>query len=54
MRRIWVRSGTPLQSRLVLDIAQGCAGGVECALMSTSPDRNVALGYSGVLAGNCV
>ena len=30
--------------------ARGCAGGVECALMSTSPDRNVALGYSGVLA----
>ena len=30
---------------------QGCSGGVECALMSTTPDRDVALGYSGLHAG---
>ena len=27
---------------------RGSAGGVECAFMSTSPDRDVAIGYSGV------
>ena len=27
---------------------QGCAGGTECAFMSTTTDRNVALGFSGV------
>ena len=31
--------------------AQGCRGGVECGLMSTSPDREVAIGYSGVDTG---
>ena len=30
---------------------QGFAGGVEYALMSTTPDRSVALGYSGVETG---
>ena len=30
---------------------QGCAGGTEPALMSTTPDRSVALGYSGVWDG---
>jgi len=30
---------------------QGCAGGTECALMSTTPDREVALLYSGVKKG---
>jgi len=30
---------------------QGCAGGVERALMSATPDRAVALGYAGVAAG---
>jgi len=30
---------------------QGCRGGVECGLMSTSPDREVAIGYSGVETG---
>ncbi len=30
---------------------QGCRGGVECGLMSTSPDREVAIGYSGVDTG---
>jgi hypothetical protein len=33
------------------DDAQGCRGGVECGLMSTSPDREVAIGYSGVHTG---
>ena len=28
--------------------AQGCRGGVECGLMSTSPTKEVAIGYSGV------
>lgn len=31
--------------------AQGCAGGVECAFMSTTPDINVALGYAGLHEG---
>jgi hypothetical protein len=31
--------------------AQGCRGGVECGLMSTSPDREVAIGYTGVDTG---
>ena len=31
--------------------AQGFAGGVECALMSTTPNRSVALGYSGLAKG---
>jgi hypothetical protein len=31
--------------------AQGCRGGVECGLMSTSPSREVAVGYSGVDTG---
>jgi hypothetical protein len=30
---------------------QGCAGGTECAFMSTTPDRSVALEYSGVNKG---
>ena len=30
---------------------QGFAGGVECALMSTTPDVEVALGYSGLKSG---
>ena len=30
---------------------QGCVGGVEGGLMSTSPDRDVALGYAGVATG---
>jgi hypothetical protein len=31
--------------------AQGCRGGVECGLMNTSTDREVAIGYSGVDTG---
>ncbi len=31
--------------------AQGCRGGVECGLMSTSPHKEVAIGYSGVDTG---
>ena len=30
---------------------QGCAGGTECTLMSTTPDRSEALGYVGVNTG---
>ena len=30
---------------------QCCAGGVECALMSATPDRAVALQYAGVESG---
>ena len=30
---------------------QGCVGGTDVALMSTTTDRNVALGYSGALKG---
>ena len=31
--------------------APGCAGGAESALMSTTPNREVALGYAGVASG---
>ena len=30
---------------------QGCAGGTELAIMSATPERSVALGYSGVEKG---
>jgi hypothetical protein len=30
---------------------QGCAGGVELAIMSATPDREVAMGYAGAEAG---
>jgi hypothetical protein len=32
-------------------INQGCAGGAEFSIMSATPDRSVALGFSGVNRG---
>jgi len=29
-------------------VNQGCAGGAEFSIMSATPDRSVALGYSGI------
>ena len=43
--------GMALDADFLEQDEQGGAGGVECGLMSTTPDKEVALGYAGVATG---
>ena len=43
--------GMALPSSFLEPDASGCAGGTEPAIMSATPDRSVALGYSGIDKG---